>query len=70
MHHLEVEVILGALQYERTTHVGGSVVEVEDDIVGLRASFRSKYLIDLLGPLDLVGQVISTRGAVDTPLTG
>lgn len=62
VHHLQIKVVFGALQNQSAAHVGGRVVEVKDDIIGLWASFRSKYPVDLLGSLDLIGQVISSWG--------
>lgn len=58
VHHLQVEVVFGAFQDQGAAHVGCCVVEVKDDIVGFWASFGSKYPVDLLGPLHLVGQII------------
>lgn len=62
VHHLQVEVVFRALQDQRAAHVGRSVVEVEDHVVGVWGSFGSKHPVDLLRPLNLVRQVISFRG--------
>lgn len=66
VHHLQIKVIFGALQNQSAAHVGRRVVEVKDNIVGLRASFGPKYPVDLLGSLHLVGQVISFWGTTYT----
>lgn len=62
VHHLQVEVIFGALQNESAAHIGCRIVEVKDDIIGIRASFGPKYPVDLLGSLHLIGQVVSSWG--------
>lgn len=54
--------VFGVLQNQSAAHVGRGVVEVEDDVIGLRTPFGSKYPVDLLSSLDLVGQVVSPRG--------
>ena len=64
-HHLKVEVVVRALQNQSAAHVGRGVVEVKDHIEGIWTSLWSKYPVDLLGPLNLIGQVLSTRGAVE-----
>lgn len=62
VHHLQVEVVFGALQDQRAAHVGRGVVEVEDDIVGVWGSFGPKHPVDLLRSLHLVGKVVSFWG--------
>lgn len=42
VHHLQVEVVFGALQDQRAAHVGRGVVEVEDHVVGVWGSFGPK----------------------------
>lgn len=64
VHHLQVEVVFGVLQNQSAAHVGRGVVEVKDDVIGFRTSFGSKYPVDLLSSLDLVGQVVSPRGTL------
>lgn len=65
MHHLKVEVVCRALQDERGAHVGCGVMEVKDNIIGIWTSFRSKYLIDFLGSLNFIWQLVSTWHAVE-----
>lgn len=60
IHHLQTEVVFGALQDQSAAHVGCGVVEVKDHVVGLWASFRSKNPVDLLGSLHLIGQLITS----------
>lgn len=65
MHHLKVEVVRRALQDERGPHVGCGIVEVEDDIISVRAALRSKHLIYFLGSLNFVRLLVSVRGTVE-----
>lgn len=60
MHHLKVEVVCRALQDECGAHVGCGVMEVNDDVVGVRTSFRSEYLVDFLGSANFIRQLVST----------
>lgn len=62
VHHLQVEVVFGALQDQRAAHVGRGVVKVKDHVVGVWGSFGPEHLVDLLRPLHLVRQVVSFRG--------
>lgn len=57
--------VLGVLQDQSAAHVGRGVVEVKDDIIGFRTAFGSKYPVDLLSSLDLVGQLVSPRGTLE-----
>lgn len=57
--------VCGALQDKRRAHVGCGVMEVKDNIIGIGASFRSKDLIDFLGSLNFVWQLVSRRHAVE-----
>lgn len=66
MHHLKVEVVCRALQDKRRAHVGCGVMEVKDNIVGIRASFRSKDLVDFLGSLNFIWQLVSSWHAVES----
>lgn len=52
--------VFGALQNQGAAHVGGGVVEVEDDVVCLRASFGSKHPVDLLGSPHLIRELVSS----------
>lgn len=65
VHHLQIKVVLGVLQDQGAAHIGRRIVEIKNDIVGLGAPLGSEHLVDFLGSLHLVGQIVSTGSAAE-----